>query len=342
MAHERAAAVKVGVIGYSSSFHMGRAHLTEMKKAGMVPAAMAELDKSRMRAAEQDFPGIRAFNSVTEMLKKSDVELLALITPHNTHADLALQCLKAGRHVVSEKPFAITTAEVDAMIAAAKAKGLLLSAYHNRHWDGCILAAMKAVRSGVLGDVFRVEAQMGSWGKPADWWRTSKTVSGGILYDWGAHLLEYTLQIMNSEMTEVNGFFHTGFWADRTPWKTDTIEDEGFVHVRYKNGGWSSLQISNLEHRPTQGWVTITGTRGSYNFDYQNYELITHHNGKTITTRDKNPESEHYKFYQNIADYLGGKAKLIITPEWARRPVHIMDLAGQSFKKGKSLPVKYA
>ena len=342
MAHKRRGAVKVGVIGYSASFNMGRTHLTEMKKAGMVPTAMAELDASRMKAAAEDFPGIETYPSVTEMLAKSDVELLALITPHNTHTELALQCLKAGRHVISEKPFAINTAQCDAMIATAKAKGLLLSAYHNRHWDGAILAAVAAVRSGVLGEVVRVETQMGGWGKPADWWRTSKSISGGILYDWGAHLLEYTLQIMNSEMTEVSGYFHTGFWAGQTPWKKDTIEDEGFLSVRYKSGGWSTLRISSLEHRPGQGWLTITGTQGSYNFDYHNYEMITHQDGKTITTRGKNPESEHTKFYQNVADYLGGRAKLIITPEWARRPVHIMDLAGQSATKGKALPVKYS
>ncbi len=109
------------------------------------------------------------------MLKKSDVNLVAIITPHNTHAALAVQCLRAGRHVVCEKPLAITTAECDRMIAEAKRAGVVLSTYHNRHWDGCILEAVDRVLGhGAVGDVFRIEAHMGAYGKPGDWWRSSR------------------------------------------------------------------------------------------------------------------------------------------------------------------------
>ncbi|MFZ2655804.1 MAG: Gfo/Idh/MocA family oxidoreductase, partial [Victivallales bacterium] len=202
---KNASEIKVGVIGYGGAFNMGKSHLNEMKKAGMTPTAVAEIDKERLKVAETDFPGIETYTSVAEMLKKSDVNLLAIITPHNTHAKLAIQCLKAGRHIVCEKPLAITTAECDAMIAEAKKNNLVASTYHNRHWDGCILDAVKKVRSGAIGEVVRVEAHMGGWGQPGDWWRTSRTISGGILYDWGVHLLEYSFQILEGEkMKEVS------------------------------------------------------------------------------------------------------------------------------------------
>ena len=118
--YKTAGAITCGVIGYGGAFNMGRAHLNEMKKAGMTPTAVCEIDPERLKVATQDFPGIETYSTAAEMLKKSKVQLLAIITPHNTHAKLALQCLKAGRHVVCEKPLAITTAECDAMIAAAK------------------------------------------------------------------------------------------------------------------------------------------------------------------------------------------------------------------------------
>ena len=206
---KQASGIKVGVVGYGAAFNMGRAHLNEMKQAGMTPVAMAEIDPARMEAAKVDFPGIQAYPSLKDMLKKSNVDLLAIITPHNIHAKLALEALKAGRHVVTEKPFAITTAECDAMIAAARKAKVVISTYHNRHWDGPILAAVKQVRSGMIGDVYKVEAHMGGYSKPGDWWRTSKTISGGIMYDWGVHLLEYCLQIMGDDkITEVAGFAH--------------------------------------------------------------------------------------------------------------------------------------
>lgn len=339
--YKTAAAITCGVIGYGGAFNMGRAHLNEMKKAGMTPTAVCEIDPERLKVATQDFPGIETYGSVAEMLKKSGVALLAIITPHNTHAKLALQCLKAGRHVVCEKPLAITTAECDAMIAAAKKSGVVLSTYHNRHWDGCILEAVRRIRAGAIGEVVRIEAHMGGWGQPRPWWRTSKSISGGILYDWGVHLLEYTLQIVDSTIVEVAGFSKTGFWAGKTPWKKDTNEDEGYAVIRYASGAWSTLSISAIESKPKQGWLEITGTNGTYVMDGGTFEVITHKGSETVVTKGANPPSEGWKLYQNVADHLVKGEKLVITPEWARRPIHIIDLACQSAKKGTTQKALY-
>ncbi|MCX7934107.1 MAG: Gfo/Idh/MocA family oxidoreductase, partial [Planctomycetota bacterium] len=76
--------IKVGAIGYGGAFNMGKAHLSEMQKAGMTPTAVAEIDESRLEVARKDFPGIETYTSVAEMLRRSEVHLLAIITPHNT------------------------------------------------------------------------------------------------------------------------------------------------------------------------------------------------------------------------------------------------------------------
>jgi len=335
--------IKVGVIGYGGAFSMAGIHLNEMKRAGMTPRAVAEIDSARLAVARKDFPGIETYDCAAAMLKKSDVNLVTLVTPHNTHAALAVQCLKAGRHVVCEKPFAITTAECDRMIAAAQKNDLLLSTYHNRHWDGCILQALKTIKKGAIGEVVRVEAHMGSFGRPGDWWRSSKSISGGILYDWGVHLLEYTLQIVDSEIVEVTGLAKTDVWATQTAWKQDTNEDEGFLLIRYANGVWSSLCISQIDCHPKHGWLEITGTKGSYIFDGESWELFTRdRKGSEVTIRGKNQASQWDRYYRNIADHLTKNTPLIITPQWARRPIHILDLADQSVKKGRSLRAKYS
>ena len=93
--YKKAKDIKVGVVGYGGAFNMGKAHLTPMEAAGMTPAAVADTDESRLAVAKEEFPGIATFNSVGRMLGNSDVDLVVLITPHNTHAKLALKCLKA-------------------------------------------------------------------------------------------------------------------------------------------------------------------------------------------------------------------------------------------------------
>lgn len=334
--------IKVGVVGYGGAYHMGRQHLREMQSAGMVPVAVAEVDPARLAVAHSDFPGIGTFASVSEMLKSSPVDVVVIITPHNTHAPIAMECLRAGRHVICEKPLAITTAEVDAMIQAANKSHVMLSTYHNRHWDGRILLALDLIKKqNKIGEIVRIECHMGAHGQPGDWWRTSRSISGGILYDWGVHLLEYSLQLIDAPISEVSGYAHEGFWAPKTKWKDDTNEDEGFLVVRFAGQQWLTLGITQLDSKPKAGMLEITGTKGTVVVDFPHTTMYQKSKNRSVTTQISNPKDEGYRYYENIADHLTGKAPLIITAEWSRRPIHILDLAAKSAKAGKALRVKY-
>ena len=336
--------IKVGVIGYGGAFNMGKQHLTEMQKAGMTPTAVTEVDTERLAVASKDFPGIEIYGSLPEMLANSRVDLIAVITPHNTHAPLALQCLGAGRHCVLEKPMAIKTSECDSMIDLAKEKGVIVSTYHNRHWDGWILKAMDVVRSGVLGQIVRVDLHMGVHGKPRKWWRSSRSISGGILYDWGVHLLEYSLQVIDSEITEISGYAWEGFWANQPdhPYPEDANEDEAQVVVRFKSGQRINLTLTSIDANPRPRFMEITGTKGTHYIEGDRFETtIALSEGERQVHIGKNPPAEGQKFYDNVAAHLTSDTPLIISGEWARRPIHILDLGVQSARAGKALPAKY-
>ena len=346
--------IKVGVVGYGGAFNMGKHHLNEMKLAGMSPFAVCEVDPKRLEVAKTDFPGIETYGSLDELLKKSAVTLIVHITPHNLHFPLALKCLQAGKHVVTEKPFVINTAECDKLIAVAKKKNLVVSTYHNRHWDGWILRAMdQVVKKKEIGDIYRIEVHMGGYGMPGDWWRTSKSISGGILYDWGCHQLEYCLQLMGkAKVTEVTGFAVKGFWAEqmpaKAPWKKDCNEDDASAIIRFDNGVMVNLNITQLSTVERKGMMEILGTKGSYTIEWGNWTTRKpigrkNEQGKPILVTESGPhyDSQSPKFYANVAQHLIGKEELIITPQWARRPIHILDLANQSAKLGKSLKAKY-
>jgi len=337
----KAGDIKVGVVGYGGQFNMGPQHLEEMARAGMQPVAVADTDPARLEAASRDFPKIRTYHSLGQMLRESGVNLVVIITPHNSHARLALQALRAGRHVVCEKPLAVTTAQCDAMIAAAKKSKVMLSAYHNRHWDGCILNAVRKVRSGAIGEVYRIEAHMGRRAQPGQWWRSSRSISGGLLYDWGVHLLEYAFQIVDCDIVEVGGFAKIGYWAESTVWKDDTNEDEAFAVVRFADGRWLTLCMTSLDANPKKGWLEITGTEGTYVFDGRGWELTTSRRGRTRKAKGANPPSEGWRYYRNVADHLVKGRELVITAQWARRPIHVLDLAGRSARLGRSLKARY-
>ncbi|MFW5733294.1 MAG: Gfo/Idh/MocA family protein [Planctomycetota bacterium] len=343
--YKKAKDIRVGVVGYGGAYNMGKAHLTQMNAAGMTPAAVADTDESRLAVAKEEFPGIATFNSVGRMLGNSDVDLVVLITPHNTHAKLALKCLKAGRHVVCEKPLAITTAECDRMIREAGKQNRMLSTYHNRHWDGCVVEALKQIRDrGRIGEIVRIDAHMTGYGQPRDWWRSSKSISGGILYDWGVHFLEYALQLVDSSIVEVSGFAHTGFWAPKVAWKDDTNEDEASAIIRFTSGAWMTLTMSQIDAAsrcPDRKWFEITGTKGTYFFDGKGWKIVLPKKNKTVVEEGSNPPNAWQNYYNNIAAYLTGKEDLVISADWSRRPIHILDLAGRSAKQGKALKAKH-
>ena len=338
------AAIKVGVVGYGGAFNMGKAHLQEMQQAGLTPQAVAELDPERLAVARTDFPGIETYANVDELLARSEVDLITVITPHNTHAPLGQQILGAGRHCILEKPMAVTTAECDALIETARAQDVLVSTYHNRHWDGCIMKALEVVESGLIGDIVRVDLRMGSHATPKKWWRSSRTISGGVLYDWGVHLLEYSLQLIRADLSEVSGYAFEGHWAsqpDAAFPPTDANEDEAQLVVRFTTGQRVNLTVTQLDANPKRGFMEVVGTKGAFVWaDWSSCDIIEAlpDQSRRVTTIPL-PKSEGWRYYQNVADHLTKGAPLVITGEWARRPIHLLDLAARSAREGRALPV---
>jgi predicted dehydrogenase len=339
--------VRCGVIGYGGAFNMGRQHLNEMKRAGMTPVAVCEIDAARLDVAKVDFPGIATFSTVDAMLAESDAQVLAIITPHDTHAPLAIQCLKAGRHVICEKPFAIGTDACDLVIDAATATGAIVTTYHNRHWDGWILRAVEKILGPekVIGDVYKIRLSSGSRGQPRDWWRSDFGKSGGVMYDWGVHLLEYALQLLpGAKLTEVTGFARRGYWASKAPpeqaWTKNPIEDEGRFVARFDTGTWVELTISSLD-RNAPNMIEVVGTEGVYAINWAGWELWKQEGGVTTVQSGKHYESQGYKLYENVFAHLTRGEPLVITPQWARRCIHIIDLAMRSAAAGHAVAPKY-
>ena len=326
--------IKVGTIGYGGAFNMGRHHINDLtKNKGFVPAAVCDIDPERAKIASTDFPGIQTYTDIGTMLDKSDVELLVIILPHNVHAKVAIQCLNAGRHVIVEKPFAITVQECDDMIAAAKRKKVLLSTYHNRHWDSNILTIMKHLPK--IGRPFRWESFAGGYNEPREWWRSYKEVSGGIIYDWGAHFTEWMLQVMDYDMAEISGY------KVKEVWKKFSNEDEMEAVVRFKGNAVASHTASDIA-MAGKDMIRITGTRGA---------IVATHGSVDVFTKDKSgakikmtvpmEPARNGDFYKNVHGHLFNGKKLIISPEWARRVIQVLEYAGVSAKKGTGVKAKY-
>lgn len=328
--------IKCAVVGYGAAFNMGKAHLNWMADTGAFqPAAVCDVDPARLKAAQQEFPGVATFTSLDSMLSKADVDLVTIITPHNSHARLAIKCLKAGKHVVVEKPMCITVREATAMIQAARKAGVMLSVFHNRRWDGDHMAIMEVIQSGLIGEVFHLEAYGGGYGHPGKWWRADKRISGGAFYDWGAHFVDWVLRIIPERMTAVTGFFHKRVWLDATN------EDQVEAVIRFESGAVADVQLSHIAMAGKPRF-RILGTKGAIVDQNDGFlHVHTQVKGYSAHTDVRYKEGKWQEYYNNIAAHLLRGEPLAVTPESARRVIAVIETAEKSSKAGRSLPVPY-
>ncbi|MEI6913989.1 MAG: Gfo/Idh/MocA family oxidoreductase [Armatimonadota bacterium] len=323
--------IRVGVIGYGGAFNMGKNHLAHAQSAGMPPSAVCDLDPARTAAANDDFPGIAIFNDVDEFLAKAPVDLVIVITPHNTHADLCIKASNAGKHVVTEKPFSITTDEATAMIDAAKKAGKMLSVYHNRRWDGDFMAIRQTIEAGLIGDVFSIEMAMGGYGHPGTWWRADKNISGGNFYDWGAHVIDWMLHLVNKPIVDVTGIFQKRVWMDVTN------EDHTQAIIRFEDNVWANVEMSQIAAVGKPRY-RILGTKGGILDRWEgNFTLNSEIAGIRCESKVPYLKDDWAAYYTTIADHLARGAELVVTPESARRIISVIETAEKSAAAGKAL-----
>jgi predicted dehydrogenase len=313
---------------------MGRTHLQQIQAAGMQAVAACDLDSARVAAATVDFPGIRTYTSVEDLLKDDEVDLCVVILPHNLHAPIAIQCSQAGKHVVVEKPMCITVAEADAMIEAAEKSDVMLTVFHNRRWDGDYRTIRDLIKEGAIGDVFHIEASSAHYGDPGTWWRADKKISGGALYDWGAHFIDWIQHFIPDKRAGVDGYFHKRHWLERT------TEDHTEAIIRFESGKTAQLEISSLAAAGKSRW-RILGTEGSIVQNGPTIDVTVNHKGHMATYSVKPPRDDWEKFYENIAGHLMRGDELVVKPEEARRTIGIIESAERSSAAKHTIVPKY-
>jgi predicted dehydrogenase len=329
--------IGVGIIGYGGAFGMGKTHGEALNaQHGCKTVAVCDTDPKRNKHAKTELgDSLSTYTKYQDLLTDDHVDLVVIILPHNLHAEVCIAASKAGKHVVTEKPFSITLDEADAMIAAAEASGTMLSCFHNRRWDGDFQQMLSLVRAGEIGDVYHADAASGGWGMPNNWWRASKPVSGGVLYDWGAHYIDWLLNFIPRRIESVSGVLHKHVWHNTSN------EDYALVTIRFEGGASATLEQGQLVAVPRAGW-RILGTQGGLTNDGPGGQvtLIQHADGSRREAKLDKWEPNWHSYYQNVANHLIMDEPLIVTADQARRTIGIFELAEKSHAQGgKPLPL---
>jgi len=217
--------VKIGIIGFGG---MGNWHWETIAGIeGLEVAGIYDIDDKRIEYANEN--NIHTYESMEALLKDKSIELVLVATPNDLHKSIAIQVMRAGKHVISEKPVTLNAKDLQEMIDISKETGMYFTVHQNRRWDEDFLTIKKIYEENKLGEVFRIESRVhGARGIPGDW-RQEKEHGGGMILDWGVHLLDQILLLM--EGVKLNTVYATITNV------TNQLVDDGFTTVlTFENG----------------------------------------------------------------------------------------------------------
>ena len=217
----------------------------------------AVVERNEKKAVSR-YPNSISYNSIDELLNDSEIELVIINTPNNTHFDLAKQALQAGKHVLVEKPIAANSAEVKELYDLARQVNKHLMVYQNRRWDSDFLSVKEVIESGRLGELIEVHLRFDRY-KPALspklFKETKAATANGLVYDLGPHLIDQAISLFGRPLSfrKTTGIYREG----------SEVTDYFNFHLSYTHQLNVFLTSGLLIAQPLPAFV-LHGTLGSY------------------------------------------------------------------------------
>ncbi|MGC2191287.1 MAG: ThuA domain-containing protein [Candidatus Dormiibacterota bacterium] len=349
--------VGIGMLGFGT---IGADHATAIEAvAGLKLLAIADQSPERLEAARRLSPEIESAPDLAGLTRLDGVELVIISTPPNTHAALAEQALRSGKHVVLEKPFCLTLRDADRLVGLAQEMGLTLTVYQNRRWDPDFLALQAAVQRGDLGSIFHLEAFVGGYGHPCHFWHSHAPVSGGVIFDWGSHYLDWILQLIPDEVVRVAAT------RQKLVWQDVTNDDHFELRMTFASGAEAVFIHSDIAAARKPKWYVL-GTAGAA-VGHWRQGRITSRGPTGLVVEERLPVTDlpcelhilrpdgageshdqlvslpaapPQAFYRNLAGHLLAEEPLAVTPESARRNIAVMEAATRSAELGQPLELR--
>lgn len=254
--------IRVGIVGVGrAGWGMHRGELQAHGGYQIVAACDLIEERARRLAAES---GGRAYTDYRAMVRDPEVDLVVTATRSDTHSAVNIAALQAGKHVIAEKPFATSVADADATIAAAaRAPGRLL-VRQNRRFDPDFAHVREILASGTIGRVHLIKLRRLWFQRRADW-QTLKAFSGGLLNNWGPHIIDHGLQLLGAPVT--------GVWGDlQNVAAAGDAEDHFKIVLRAANGAVCDIEVSGGMALGEPDY-TIYGSQGALTCDGKTIKL---------------------------------------------------------------------
>lgn len=340
---------KLAIVGLGG---MGSWHVNRLEEMGNpVVAGIWDIRECRREYAKNR--GLHVYESLEDLLADAEVEVVLVATPNDLHKPIAIQALQAGKHVICEKPVTLSAADLEEMKAAAKEAGRFLTVHQNRRWDRGYCILKQVMGEGTLGPLFRIESRVhGAHGIPGDW-RQDPKQGGGMVYDWGIHLLDQAVMLFPD--AKIKTVYATLNYV------TNTEADDGFmVDLTFDNGIHYLVDVGTSNFITLPRWIVL-GQDGTLMMDKwgnegkivcakgkddQDVQPVITSAGLTKTMAPRREDTiqtldipdlwpDMTEYYRNIVDHLEGKADLLVTLPQMTRVMNLIEAVFESARTGQ-------
>lgn len=315
----------------------------------LVLAGIYDIDPARRKWAEDR--GFFNYESFEAVLQDKNVDIVLIATPNHLHREEAIAAMKAGKHVLCEKPVTRRSWELEDILKVSKETGRVFYPRQNRRWDEDFLIMKKIYEENLLGKTFNIESRiLGSRGIPGDW-RGIQEFGGGMMLDWGVHLLDRLLTMVPEKIKRV--------FCSLTHITNDEVDDGFKMHLTFESGLTAVVEVGTCHFITMPLWF-MAGSHGSAQVDNWNCDgrmvrlkswedkdtdpiLAGSGLTKTMAPRKENSvevlplpavDFDHNELYSNLVDTINGTAAQIVTGEQALRVLKLMEAAFESSEKG--------
>ncbi len=334
--------VRVALLGFGfagRTFHAPLIQATEGLEVRVVASSQPEVVRAVL-------PGARVVASAPEAATHPDVDLVVIATPNASHAPLAEAALRAGRHVVVDKPFTVTLAEARALCALARERGRVLSVFHNRRWDSDFLALRTVIAEGLLGQVTHVESRFDRFRPEVrERWREQALPGAGLWQDLGPHLVDQALELfglpdtVSALLARHRDGAQVDDWCQVTlvyPRRHVVLQASMLVAggmprfaAHGTKGSWLKYGMDSQEEQLRAG--RIPGAPG-WGGDPSPGRLLTGDSGNGTPTVA--PPGDYRRYYSALREALEGRGANPVTPSQALAVVSVMDAAVRAAERG--------
>ncbi len=350
--------IGIAIIGYGFMGHEHAKMLMEMD--GYKVIGISDIDKKQLEDVKV---GVKRYQSNEELLADPEVEVVLIAANNNQHHDLVVQAARAGKDIICEKPVAMSLDELDDMVRVTEECNVKFTVHHQRRYDIDFRTAKEVWDSNTLGNVYTIQSRLYGFNGNMHDWHVLVSEGGGMLYDWGVHLLDQVLWMMpnakiksvyadirNVINKEVDDYFKILLRFDNnvtaevelgTYFLTDKMHDKWFERHWFIGGNKGSAYIDGFDPEGkivrTNGLLKNVGGQRTMTAAGPTRSFGPPPEGKLLTEELPKVSTSHKDYFENYRRaYFGEEDFLVKIPE-TRRVLALMNAVRKSSETGEAI-----